>query len=130
MSNSHPLVGLSKGTVDTANHVINFEMTVSDGPPISITGEFGPMAQLIGALARRHLELRRILDQAKGMKTVAAEQVAASHVQKDQWENIVMMQLTTPMGVPYTFALRPEDAAAIAVQLKTESAKPHLTGKA
>jgi hypothetical protein len=64
------------------------------------------------------------------MQASSAEKVESSHIQRDRWENVVIMQLTTPQGVPYTFSIPPEFAAEIADQLKTESAKPHQTGRA
>jgi hypothetical protein len=59
---------------------------------------------------------------------LTAENVAATHIQKDRWANVVLMQLITPGGVPYTFALPPQVASDIADRLKTESAKPHQAG--
>lgn len=127
---AYRIVGLSGGGVDTVSHEIQFELTITGQAPMTFVAEYGPAAQVIGALARMNLELRRVLLEAQGIKSVPAEKIASSHVQKDQWENMVIMQLTTPQGVPYTFAIPPQDAAGIAEQLKTESAKPHQTGRA
>jgi hypothetical protein len=130
MAKAHRLVGLSGGTVDTVRHEMSFNVTASDGQSIVFVAEFGPASQLISGLSRMLSELRHVLYEAQGMKSIAAEAVAASHVQMDQWENVVLMQLITPQGVPYTFALKPQEAAEIADQLKTESAKPHQSGSA
>jgi len=122
---AYRLVGLESGAVDTVAHEIHFVLTVSGRPPMAFVAKYGPAAQVIGALGRMFVELRRILTEANTAKAIAAEKVASSHVQKDRWENVVLMQLTTPEGVPYTFSLPPHVAAGIAEQLKTESAKPH-----
>jgi hypothetical protein len=124
------IVGIGSGAVDTVAHEINFELTVAGRPPMAFAAEYGPAAQFIGALGRLFFELRQTLLAAKGMKSSAGEQIASSHIQRDRWENVVLMQLTTPQGVPYTFAMQPQIASEIAEQLKTESAKPHQTGHA
>lgn len=130
MPHQHRLVGLSGGAVDTVSHEIQFELTVANAPPISFVTEFGPATQLLAGLSRMFLELRKVLHTAKGMKSVAAEKIASSHIQRDRWEGVVIMQLTTPQGVPYTFQMSPRDAADIADQLKTESAKTGKPGNA
>jgi hypothetical protein len=130
MPTQHRLLGLSGGAVDTVTHEIQFELTVAGAPPISFVTEFGPATQLIAGLSRMFLELRQVLHAARGMKSVAAEKIASSHIQRDRWEGMVIMQLTTPQGVPYTFQMSPEDAAGIADQLKTESVRTGKPGNA
>jgi len=130
MPEPHRLIGLPGGAVDTINHQILFELAVTDGEPIAFVVEYGPATQVVSALGRMLAELRRILMTAQASKCIVAEKVASSHVQKDSWENIVIMQLMTPQGTPYTFALPPHDAAEIANQLRIESAKPHQAGTA
>jgi hypothetical protein len=105
------VLGIGSGGVDTVSHEINFEFTIDGRPSMSFVAAYAPAVQIIGALGRMFFELRRILHEAKGMKSVAGEQVASSHIQKDRWENVVLMQLTTPQGVPYTFAIPPQIAA-------------------
>jgi len=130
MLEPHRLIGLPGGTVDSVSHEINFVLSVTDGEPIAFVVEYGPATQVISALGRMLSELRRILMDAQASKFIVAEKVASSHVQKDSWENIIIMQLMTPQGTPYTFALPPQDAAEIADQLRAESAKPHHAGSA
>jgi hypothetical protein len=130
MPEPHRLIGLPAGTVDRVTHEINFVLAVADREPIAFVVEFGPAAQVVSALGRMLSELRRILMTSQTSKSIVAEKVASSHVQKDSWENLVIMQLMTPQGTPYTFALPPQDAAEIANQLRTESAKPHQVGSA
>jgi hypothetical protein len=127
---AHRLTGLPNGQLDTETKEITFELAVTDRPPISFTMTYGPAAQIIGALGRMFLELQKVLWAEKGMQTAGGESVAVSHIQKDRWQNVVVLQLTTPAGVPYTFVLTPQDAADIGDQLKTESAKPHQVGTA
>jgi len=127
---AYRVVGIGSGSVDTKAHEINFELTVAGRPPMAFIAEYGPASQITGALGRMLLQLRDVLIAANVMKGVSAESVASSHVQKDRWADRVIMQLTTPHGIPYTFALPPQIAASIAEQLKTESAKPHQTGSA
>jgi hypothetical protein len=75
-------------------------------------------------------ELKRISAVSNAMEATPAELVTATHIHRERWANVVLMQLTTPTGIPYSFALSPQAASDIADQLKTESAKPHQTGTA
>jgi hypothetical protein len=124
------VLGLGTGGVDTETEEIIFDLTIDGRAPMSFVFEYGAAAQVIGALGRMFVELRRVLTERQPIKQASAEVVQSSHVQKDRWENLVIMQLTTPQGVPYTFAIDPQFAAEIGEQLKTESAKPHQTGHA
>ena len=130
MAKRYRLTGLPKGAVDTQEREIQFELSVAHERPLSFVARYGPAAQVISGLGRMLAELRRVLDEAKGMESTAAEAVATVQVQRDRWHDVVLVHLTTPEGVPYTFALPPQVAIGIADQLKTESAKPHQTGNA
>jgi hypothetical protein len=66
----------------------------------------------------------------RAVEAIPAEEVAVTQIQRDRWQDRVLMQLTTPQGVPYTFAFPPQIANSIADQLKGESAKPHQVGNA
>lgn len=123
-------LGVSSGSINLDTREISFALSIAGRPPMEFVSEFGPATQIIGALGRMFFGLQQRLAGEKGMTTVAGEQVQASHIQKDQWKDVVIMQLTTPQGVPYTFALPPKMAVDISEQLKTESAKPHQTGRA
>ena len=85
---------------------------------------------MAGALGRMFAELRQLQFKKQTMKSITAEEVASSHIQKDKWENKVIMQLTTPKGIPYTFAFDPKFAAEIADHLKTASARNEKPGNA
>jgi hypothetical protein len=124
------VLGISRGEVDTEEHEIRFTLTTADGPPITLVANYGAGGQITAALGRMLLELAQLLRQEQVMTTVAAEQVASSLIQRDLWQNVVLMQLTTPAGIPYTFALPLDDAAYIADQLKIESASPLLVASA
>jgi hypothetical protein len=125
----HRLIGLTDGAVDTVSHEIHFSLAVHGRPPIPFITEYGPATQTIGALGRMFVELQTILENKKtGMAAVAAESVAAAHIQKERWNNddVVIFQLTTMSGIPYNFVIPRQAASDIADRLKTESAKPHV----
>ena len=124
------LVAMDRGAVDPEKHEIHFTLKVSDAPPITLIARYGPAAQLVAHLAKMVSALNQILAGSNVMEATPAELVAATHIQRERWANVVLMQLTTPTGIPYTFALSPQTASDIADQLKTESAKPHQTGTA
>lgn len=122
------VTGLPEGSVDVDKQELNFTISVSEGKPTLFVAKFGVAAQVIGALGRMLTELRAQLDKKGGIASVAAEQVAAAHIQKDRWTDVVLVQLITPRGVPYSFAVRCQDAADIADRLKIESAKGTQSG--
>lgn len=124
------ILGLKTGSVDTETDEIIFDLSVEGKPPMSFIAAYGPAAQAIGALGRMFVELRRVLLDKQAMKSGSAEEVDSSHVQRDRWENKVILQLTTPQGVPYTFSIDPKFAAEIADQLRIESTKRGPVGNA
>lgn len=117
MSRRHRITGLNKGTVDTGSNSVTFQVAIRDAAPMTFIADAGPMTQLVGGLGRMFLELRRSLHGTGAMKDIPTEAVASSHVQKDRAHNVILMQLTTPQGVPYTFAMSPQAAIGIADQL-------------
>jgi hypothetical protein len=125
------LAGLASGSVDIDAQEIRFALSIERAPPLSFVGKFGVVAQVIAALGRMMTELRaQMYARGGAMAPVAAEQIGTSHIQKERWSDVVLLQLITPGGVPYSFALSCADAADIADRLKTESAKPTGTGRA
>jgi hypothetical protein len=124
------ILGIGSGAIDAETDEMLFELTVDGRPPMPFIVGYGPAAQIISALGRMFVELRGVLLEKKAMKASAAEQVESSHVQRDRWEDVVIMQLTTPQGVPYTFRIDPQFASEIADQLKIESAKGGKPGHA
>jgi hypothetical protein len=130
MAKRHRLVGLPNGAIDPDKHEILFDLAVSRGAPILFVARYGPLAQLTAGLGRMLFQLRQILDDARAVETIPAEEVAVTQIQRDRWQDRVLMQLTTPQGVPYTFAFPSQIANSIADQLKAESAKPHRVGNA
>jgi hypothetical protein len=92
--------------------------------------KYGAATQVIGAPGRMFSELQRYVETQGRMDAVAVETVAAAHIQKDRWMDLVIFQLTTPQGIPYNFVMPPQVASDISDRLKTESAKAHQAGSA
>ena len=63
-------------------------------------------------------------------QVVIAQDVSQCVVEKDQWNDLVVIRLVTLEGVPHTFAVAPQNALNIAGQLKSEVEKPHQVGTA
>jgi hypothetical protein len=125
------LASVPSGDIDTESLEIKFDLATTDGTSIHCTMKYGAATQIIGALGRMFSALQEYAQRQKGrMEPLAAEEIAAAHIQKDRWMDVVIFQLTTPQGVPYNFAMPPHVAADIADRLKIESAKPHQTGTA
>lgn len=130
MPNRHRITGLPKGTIDTQKHEIQFELAVSEGPPLAFVAKYGPAGQVISALARMHSQLRQVLRAEKGSEMTSAEEVSTVEVQKEQWSDTILVQLVTAQGVPHLFALSSKGASDMADSLKTESARKHRIGSA
>ncbi len=133
MPKVHQLTGIISGAVDTATLKINFDLAADGEPPLSCVMSYGAATQVMGALGRMFFELQNHanVESRRGQMTaIAAEDVAAAHIQKDRWVDVVLFQLTTSQGVPYNFAMPRHVAAEIADRLKIESAKPHQVGSA
>jgi hypothetical protein len=122
------LVSLPSGAVDTEKHEIVFELSVKDGKPLSFVATYGVAAQITSGLGRMVKQLHQILQEQKGVASSAAEQVEGAHIQKDRWSDTVILQLMTPQGIPYTFAIPCNAVAEMAGRLKTESEKPTQVG--
>ncbi len=60
----------------------------------------------------------------------AVEKIAEAHVQKERWQDLVILRFVSADGVPYTFGIPTAEAAQLAEMLKTESVKPTQTGRA
>jgi hypothetical protein len=129
-SKPHRITGLPRGHVDTQLHQIHFDLSVSGNRAIPFVAKYGVATQIIGSLGRMLLELQAAVYVGKGMESSAAEEIRSSHVQKDRWNDSVIVQLTTPAGIPYTFAMPTRVAAGIADQLRIESSKPTEVGTA
>ena len=130
MSNYHRLIGIASGAVDQQNQEIKFEIAVSEKRPISFVAKFGPASQLVGALGRMISELRRVLDAEKKMETVFPEVVAEAYVKQERWSGAILVEIVTPQGIPYIFAIPSQIASDIADRLKTESSKYSQVGMA
>jgi hypothetical protein len=124
------VLGIRMGSVDAETEEMILDLTIDGRPPMSFVLGYGAAVQVISALGRTFFELRRILTERQPTKKIPAELVQLSHIQKDRWEDVVLMQLTTPQGIPYTFAIPSQFASEIGDQLKMESAKPHRIGHA
>jgi hypothetical protein len=127
---THRLTGTPGGEIDHDKQEIRFSLNVSEGKPISFVAKFGVAAQVTAGLSRMVLELRRILASPGVTETMAAEEVSEAQAHKERWQDKVLLQLVTPLGTHYTFALPTTLASEIAERLKTESAKPTNVGTA
>jgi hypothetical protein len=91
------VTGLPDGGIDLDKQEVHFELSTGEGRK-AFNANYGVGAQVMGALTRMVSELKRHLDQrVTGMAATGAE-VAAAHVQKDRWPDVVLLQLTTPAG--------------------------------
>lgn len=129
MSKPYRITGLPRGDVDSEKHEIHFTLGSAE-KDFSFIAKYGVASQVIGALGRMFFELKKIMATQKGMETTAAEELAAFHIQKERWNDLVLVELITSQGVPYTFAIPNEIAADIADRLKTESGKSTQVGSA
>src|SRR5690348_8296887 len=125
------VLGVKAGRVNTRTDEIVFDLAVEGKQfPMSFVASYEAFTQIMNGLGRLFVAVQNSLYEKKTMKGASAEAVASTHIQRDRWANVVLMQLSTPEGVPYTFAIPPQVAADMAEQLKTESSLPHQAGNA
>ena len=129
MPKPYRVTGLSSGGVDLEKREIHFTLG-SVEKEFSFVAKYGVASQVIGALGRMFFELKKNMASQKGMETTAAEELAAFHIQKERWNDLVLVELITSHGVPYTFAIPNEIAADIADRLKIESGQTTQVGNA
>lgn len=109
---------------------LEFEITFAfeNGPPMPIVTYFPAVEQMLPALAQVATAVR---EQQRGTAQLAvAEDVRECNVEKDRWQDVVIIRFVSLHGVPYTFALPPKGALEIAERLKSEAQKPHQVGTA
>jgi hypothetical protein len=124
------LTGLPSGGVDSEKEEVHFTLAVSEGRPLNFVAKYGVASQLLTGLGRMLSELRSVLDEKKSAQSIAAEKVAAAHVQRERWTGDVLVQLVTSAGVPYTFAVPADAAKDIATRLTAEASKEGNLGHA
>ena len=119
------LTGLGDGTADLDKQEIRF--TLNDTRFQSLELEFiaaaGVAEQITSALSKMCKTLRDAAIAGNVIRPSAAEPVAAAGVQRERLHDVVLLQLITQSGTPYTFSLDLEAARDISARLKTESAK-------
>jgi hypothetical protein len=109
---------------------LEFEITFAfeNEPPLRVATYFSAAEQMLPALAQIVTAVRE--KQRGTAQMVVAEDVQECVVEKDRWQDVVMMRFVSLHGVPYTFALPPKSALEIAARLKSEAEKPHQVGRA
>ena len=128
---AHRVQHLSDASVDTHGRAIHFSLVVADNVPIPFVMGYGPSTQVIGILGRMFLMLQETAERDRSkIDAIVAEQVSRAHIQQDPLSGNVIVQMTTPAGIPHNFVLTPKAASDIADLLKIESAKPYQVGSA
>jgi hypothetical protein len=130
MASPQRVNGLPTGHMDGANHEIFFELSTPQGHKLPFVAKFGVASQIVSSLARMVRQMEGIMRSQNVAASTAVEMVAEAHVQKERWQDLVILRFVSAGGVPYTFGIPSAEAAQLAEMLKTESAKPTQTGNA
>src|ERR1700682_2895683 len=97
------VIGINHGSVDLDTDEITFDLLVeTKHAPMSFIATYTSFMQILYGLGKLHATVQRSLLDKNAMRAISAEEVAVTHIQKDRWKDVVLMQLTTPEGVPYT----------------------------
>lgn len=115
-----------KGHQDT----LDFDITIAvDGrKPIEAIAAFPVVEQMLQALsllakaAREHL--------SGTAQAVVAQDVHQVTIEKDPWQDAIVIRFLSIEGIPHTFAVPPKNALEIAERLRIEASKPHQAGTA
>jgi hypothetical protein len=124
------LTGMPQAIPNTETKDIRFALSVSEGEPVMCVAPYGVAVQISSGLGTATQVLRMALTAQGEIEPVAAEQIQLVQFQKEQWSDVILMQLTTVQGVPYIFQFPSQYASEIVAQLKTEAAKPTQVGNA
>jgi hypothetical protein len=123
------LLGLAKA--DAHPDTLEFDLVFAgeSNRTFRFKADLSAIDQILAGLSRLALAAREKQPAGKA-QVVSAEGVHQYLVKREPWENVVLLRLVNPHGVPYTFALPLSAANDIADRLKTESAKTAPVGKA
>ena len=130
MAEAIHLTGLGKGTADVDKQEVSFTLTDTQFQNLEFVAAAGVAEQITSALSKMCTTLRDAAIAGNVIRPSAAEPVAAAIVQRERLHDVVLLQLITQSGTPYTFALDREAATDISARLKTESAKDVPKGTA
>ena len=130
MAEAIRLIGLESGEVDLDRQEVRFTLTDTLSQNLEFVAAAGVAEQITSALSRMCTALREAAIAGNVTRPIAAEPVADTIVQRDRLHDLVLLQLITLSGAPYTFSLDHQAAIDISDQLKTESAKSVPRGTA
>jgi hypothetical protein len=122
--------GLPSGHVDGANHEILFDLNTPQGHKLEFVARFGVASQIVSGLARMVRQLEVMMRAENAATSTAVERIAEAHVQKERWQDLILLRFVSIDGVPYAFGIPAAEAAQLAEMLKTESSKPTQVGNA
>ena len=130
MAEAIRLIGLESGEVDLDRQEVRFTLTDTLSQNLELVAAAGVAEQIISALSRMCTALREAAIAGNVTRPIAAEQVAEALVQRERFHDLVLLQLITASGTPYSFSLDRQAAIDISDRLKTESAKSVPRGTA
>ena len=130
MAEAVRLTGLGNGEADLDQQEVRFTLTDTLFQNFEFVAAAGVAEQITSALSRMCTSLREAGIAGNVTRLSAAEPVAEAIVHRERLRDLVLLQLITPSGTPYTFALDRHAAIDISDRLKTESAKDVPKGMA
>lgn len=104
---------------------MDFALALESGGPLQFVAKIGAVEQVIAGLSRMATDLRQ-----RKPQLISAGEVSGYLVRRDVFGGPILLRLISPMGVPYTFALRTAAARDISDRLKIESEKHQTSGSA
>jgi hypothetical protein len=122
------LLGISN--VRGHQETLDFDITIAVDreEPIEAIANLPVIEQMLPVLS---LLAQAVREQLSGTaQVVVAQDVSQVTVEKDPWQDQIVIRFLSPEGIPHTFAVPPKNALEIADRLKSEAAKPHRVGQA
>jgi hypothetical protein len=110
------LTGLPEGAVDKERNEIQFSLATSEMKPLDFVAKYGIAAQVVSGIGRMMSELRAVQQQSGATESPPAEMVTGAVVRQER--DVVLLQLMTQLGIPYTFAIPAAHAAELAERLR------------
>lgn len=104
--------------------------TEDSNKPITFVAHYGTLLQITSALGSAFHILRAFLTQEGRAEIISTEKIDSLNLQKDQFSESLVIQVTTDQAIPYTFRLSDQLALDLAETIHTQAGTSRQVGSA
>lgn len=124
------LTGMPEAIPNGSTKDIRFALSIPDGEPILCVAGYGVAAQIASGLGKALDMLRAALTSQGAVEMIAPIEIREIHIQKAPLGEVMVLELITTLGIPYSFQFPLRISEALAERLKTEAGKDRQVGRA